>query len=61
MHGTIKPMDNDETMDELRWEVITNEAFIEPRPPYGQGEVHTIPHWGRDQGAPTAPERVIAF
>ena len=55
-------MDDDESMDRLRWEVIASEAVREARQPIGRDEVFAILSFERDQGAPAAiTERVIVF
>ena len=55
-------MDDDETMDRLRWEVITSEAVREARQPIWRCGVYAILDFERDQGTPPAiTERVIVF
>ena len=55
-------MDEDESVDRLRWEVITSEAVREARQPIGRGETYAILNFERDRGVPPATtERVIVF
>ena len=60
--GMMYPMDKDESVDRLSWEVITSEAVREARQPIGRDEVFAILSFERDQGVPPAIiERVIVF
>ena len=55
-------MDDAETMDRFKWEVITPDALQAAYQPIGRGEVYAILIFGRVHGAaPATIERVIAF
>lgn len=55
-------MDDDETMDRLKWEVITPDTLQTAYQAIGRGGVYAILIFERDHGAPPATaERIIAF